>query len=242
MGKGTAMGKKPVLGMIGCFWMGLALSGCECCQNRSSGQKFQPAPFMQTKAPAANQDVAATGFQSTPKNLTASPAAQPATTADAGSSTSSALMTNNTPAATEPAATRQPAAMRIQPAGGTLAGLDSSSPIPPIPPSNLPRNSDDSGSLNTMRKSAPNDLLPPAPQPTMAIPPAIPTLPAPPNMLLPVPGTSSGSTTQSRSSVPVTIPVSSAGSNDSLLPSPPSVPTMLPIGSPAALPSVPGSR
>lgn len=49
------MGKKPVLGMIGLIWAGIALTGCgECCRNNCRN-KFSPTPTYSSAggAPAA---------------------------------------------------------------------------------------------------------------------------------------------------------------------------------------------
>src|SRR4051794_8016237 len=62
--KGTAMGKTPVVGMLGCFGVGILLGGCaECRQDRASGPKFQPAPLVKLSSGPKTPDAAATGFQ-----------------------------------------------------------------------------------------------------------------------------------------------------------------------------------
>lgn len=44
------MGKKPVVGLIGLVWAGIALTGCgECCRNNNTRNTYNPRPLVQTK-------------------------------------------------------------------------------------------------------------------------------------------------------------------------------------------------
>jgi hypothetical protein len=58
------MGKKPVVGLIGLVWAGIALTGCgECCRNNTRNNTYNPKPSWQMKegtapkAPVADKGV-----------------------------------------------------------------------------------------------------------------------------------------------------------------------------------------
>src|SRR5947209_5841739 len=54
------MGKKPVIGLIGAAWAGIALVGCDCCHN--SNNKFNtPATFAPARSTAGNTPAPTTG-------------------------------------------------------------------------------------------------------------------------------------------------------------------------------------
>jgi hypothetical protein len=65
------MGMKPVVGLVGCFWLGMALGGCDCCRSKGShAYNTQPtfppqgAPTTQAAPPPGSQTfqpVAGTG-------------------------------------------------------------------------------------------------------------------------------------------------------------------------------------
>src|SRR5262245_40109537 len=50
------MGKKPVVGLIGLVWAGIALTGCgQCCRNNNTRNTYEPKPSWQTKEGVAPQ-------------------------------------------------------------------------------------------------------------------------------------------------------------------------------------------
>src|SRR5207302_882259 len=53
-GKGIAMGKKPVVGLIGLVWAGIALTGCESSRNNRNKTYPAPPPPITTPAPSNN--------------------------------------------------------------------------------------------------------------------------------------------------------------------------------------------
>lgn len=143
------MGKTPALGILGFCWVGLTLSGCaECCQSRAGGRKFQPAPLVQSRTPAASTDATATGFQATPKNQTVDATKGPPAI--------------STAAAVEPQASAKQPANTIQQTSVTIPAADLPPPVP--------------GSFqSTTRKTAPStdSLLPDAPPAPL---PPVPTM------------------------------------------------------------------
>lgn len=190
------MGKKPVLAMVGAVWAGLAMNGCESCQTRAHGRKFQPAPLVQTRQ-NTNSNVAATGFQTPPKS-SSTPAAtttpvdgtQPATPVSASTPVSAAPPAPlDTTTSGKTAPVQQTSATLTPPDSlptGSLGPPSGATLIPP-PATGNAKKTDDTPALNTTKKALVDDAsLRDAPPPLPSLPrsmstlPPVPTAPRPP--------------------------------------------------------------
>lgn len=131
------MGKKPVLGIVSAFCVGLALTGCRDANTRSdsppmigkeNGPAYQPHPAFGS---------AASGTASQPNGWNAPPTAGKNGVGMAGATTADAtpMPSMSGPGAKpiDPAASAMTNSSGVQPAGGLMSG-PLSPPAPPAPP------------------------------------------------------------------------------------------------------------
>jgi hypothetical protein len=83
-GKGIAMGKKPVFGLLGLIWAGVALTGCgQCCRN-CNDNKFNSKPVFGSRTTAAGSTAPTTPNMIGDGRPTGSAPIQPARGPDTG--------------------------------------------------------------------------------------------------------------------------------------------------------------
>jgi hypothetical protein len=132
------MGKKPVLGLVGLFWAGIALTGCECCRN--SQHQYRPNPAF------GGPSLIRSGGQQTPSSGALATGAN-----DTQGSTGGDMASTKGPGSAEasPSKVVSPAGA-IEPGGFAREGASSTGTPPPSPPSPSVREShrqaDDLGS------------------------------------------------------------------------------------------------
>ena len=232
------MGKKPVLGIVGAFCVGLTLTGCRDANTRTEGSPlaketkpaYQPHPAFGPGAP--NATTANNGWNTTPAAKT-TPAAG-GTLTDAAPPSMTGMKPLDPPPHTDN--------FGVQPVGNTMTA-----PPAPVAPDLAPRpgqNSDWGPTPTTSSKFAPQADAPAAPgrmlPPTPALPgkvESLPPLPEPPAPIPPHAGEMSPPppVPMSRLSVPGELP-SAPTPGPSSLSSPAPLPLPPPPPGPAPLP------
>ncbi len=256
-GKGKPMGKKPVLGIVSAFCVGLALTGCRNCSSCQSDSattaKANPAAFKPQPTFQTNSAAAAPSGQGWNNSSTTLP--KPSTTALDDAPAPSG-MDKSQPKPMETLATSKPAASSVQPAAfasppgpaaDAAAPVDANTshfppqttgrilPSPPAlaPGSSLPPLPDDHPFPTKTENSS--ELPPPPPPPSLSNSPsndapALPaaTLPTPP---APLPASSA--------TPPVPLPAPSATLPTPPAPLPAPSATLPAPSAPPALPAPP---
>src|SRR5262245_58183269 len=211
-GKGNPMGKKPVLGLLGLAWVGLALSGCKdcCCGNSGWKKDSQPTarrttpptdamaqsrPRSVEQAPIAAKGAGTPQLQH-PYNF---PTASPDVPAPPSSRTSPPVETVSVPSRQTPPTTEGPVELSNKPVPETPASVPmtrpDSAPIHEIPspqtvkkvePSPLPKLPDPQGAQEPAEKAAETPPEIPAPSKVDTLP-ALPQGAPEPKKTAPVP-------------------------------------------------------